>query len=79
MGYAIAAYVVVLGALFAYGLRLQAARRALARREAREPEPLAGGGRPPAGAGGGPPAGAGGERPGAGAGGERPGAGGPAR
>jgi hypothetical protein len=43
MGYAIAAYVVVLGALLGYGLRLQTLRRALARREARGH-----GGRPPA-------------------------------
>jgi hypothetical protein len=49
MGYAIAAYVVVLGALLAYGLRLQVLRRALARREARQPEARARGGRPPAG------------------------------
>lgn len=38
MGYAIAAYVVVLGTLLAYGLRLQARRRALARAEARAAE-----------------------------------------
>lgn len=36
MSYAIAAYVVVLGALFAYGLRLHQRRRALLAREASE-------------------------------------------
>ena len=36
MGYAIAAYAIVLGALLAYGLGIQVRRRALARREARD-------------------------------------------
>jgi hypothetical protein len=38
MGYAVAAYVLVLGTLAVYGLRLQRERRALARRE-QEPPP----------------------------------------
>jgi hypothetical protein len=46
MGYLIAAYVVVVGSLVAYGLWIQAQRRALERRaaelRARQPSPPAG-------------------------------------